>query len=771
MLDKPHFKSCYSITTIEPDQVFLLSERETVCLRDRFLYLVASLIDGHRSHDEIIEAIQWELLQKQQPSQDISTFFQEVLDVSIKAQAALFQMERKGYLGTQDELLPANLIAFCHHLNVNSNQAYQRLKSIKVAVQSFASLPTEDLIANLKSLHIQIVNESDSADLTLVLTDDYLDQNLDEFNQKSLQSQVPWMLVKPVGTIIWLGPLFDSQQTACWQCLARRLEDNRPVASFIQRANNQSVAPISPQGFLSSTLQTALGMAATEVFKWIVRGENERLKNTLITYDTLTLQSQEHILVKRPQCPSCGQMSQGKEQKPLPVVLGHRQKTFTEDGGHRFCSPQETLRKYQHHLSPLTGVVRELTKIPGNRLNHTYIAKHHFVTIFDDLDNLRKNLGGRSAGKGRTDIQARASGFCEAIERYSGVFQGDEIRTTGSYQQMGERAIHPNTCMNFSQQQYETRKEWNAQCQSWFQRVPEPFDEEREIDWTPVWSLTEGDFKYLPTSYCYYGYPQSHQPDCWADSNGCAAGNTIEEAILQGFMELVERDSVALWWYNRLQKPQVDLDSFDEPYFPSLKQYYQELGRELWVLDITSDLNIPTFAAISRKIDSPVEDIILGYGAHFDAKVALGRALTELNQILPSVLLANANGTTQYPQYTDPLAIAWWKTAILAEQPYLIPALQVTPKICADYTEIASDDLLDDVKLCQKIVEEKNMEMLVLDQTRPDIGLRVAKVIVPGMRHMWKRLGSGRLYEVPLPMGWLPESLKENQLNTFPMWM
>ena len=771
MLDKPHFKSCYSITTIEPDQVFLLSERETVCLRDRFLYLVASLIDGQRSHDEIIEAIQWKLLQKQQPIQDMSTFFQEVLDVSIKAQAALFQMERKGYLGTQDELLPANLIAFCHHLNVNSNQAYQRLKSIKVAVQSFASLPTGDLIANLKSLHIQIANESDSADLTVVLTDDYLDQNLDEFNQKSLQSQVPWMLVKPVGTIVWLGPLFDSQQTACWQCLARRLEDNRPVASFVQRANKQSVAPISPQGFLSSTLQTALGMAATEVFKWIVRGENERLKNTLITYDTLTLQSQEHILVKRPQCPSCGQMSQGKERKPLPVVLGHRQKTFTEDGGHRFCSPQETLRKYQHHLGPLTGVVRELTKIPGNRLNHTYIAKHHFVTIFDDLDNLRKNLGGRSAGKGRTDIQARASGFCEAIERYSGVFQGDEIRTTGSYQQMGERAIHPNTCMNFSQQQYETRKEWNAQCQGWFQKVPEPFDEEREIDWTPVWSLTEGDFKYLPTSYCYYGYPQSHQPDCWADSNGCAAGNTIEEAILQGFMELVERDSVALWWYNRLQKPQVDLDSFDEPYFPSLKQYYQELGRELWVLDITSDFNIPTFAAISYKVDSPVEDIILGYGAHFDAKVALGRALTELNQILPSVLLANANGTTQYPQYTDPLAIAWWTTAILAEQPYLILALQVTPKICADYTEIASDDLLDDVKLCQKIVEEKNMKMLVLDQTRPDIGLRVAKVIVPGMRHIWKRLGSGRLYEVPLPMGWLPESLKENQLNTFPMWM
>ncbi|HBY79402.1 MAG TPA: hypothetical protein DEG47_20905, partial [Cyanobacteria bacterium UBA11148] len=63
-----------------------------------------------------------------------------------------------------------------------------------------------------------------------------------------------------------------------------------------------------------------------------------------------------------------------------------------------------------------------------------------------------------------------------------------------------------------------------------------------EIEWTPIWSLTHQHFKYLPTAYCYYGYPQEQNPYCWANSNGAAAGNTKEEAILQGFMELVERD-------------------------------------------------------------------------------------------------------------------------------------------------------------------------------------------------------------------------------------
>ena len=56
-----------------------------------------------------------------------------------------------------------------------------------------------------------------------------------------------------------------------------------------------------------------------------------------------------------------------------------------------------------------------------------------------------------------------------------------------------------------------------------------------------------------------------------ADSNGCAAGNTLEEAIVQGFLELVERDAYAIWWYNRLQRAEVDLDQFDDSYIRDLQ--------------------------------------------------------------------------------------------------------------------------------------------------------------------------------------------------------
>ena len=62
------------------------------------------------------------------------------------------------------------------------------------------------------------------------------------------------------------------------------------------------------------------------------------------------------------------------------------------------------------------------------------------------------------------------------------------------------------------------------------------------------------------------------------------------------------------------------------------------------------------------------------------------------------------------------------------------------------------------------------MEMLVLDQTRADIGVSVAKVIVPGLRHFWARFAPGRLYDVPVQMGWLTRPLKEEELNPIPIF-
>jgi oxazoline/thiazoline synthase len=747
MINKPKFKSCFHIEILESN-VFLLSENQYFVLTGRLYELLAPLIDGQRTVDELIE-----LLHGQASAAEIYY--------------ALMLMEQKGYIVENKDAHSSELEAFWDSLEVEYEDAIARLNSTKVSIKALGQVPTKEFISTLESLNIQI---SDEGDIEVVLTDDYQQEGLAELNQKALQLRRPWMLVKPMGTTIWVGPIFYPEKTGCWECLAQRLRANRPVETYIQKQKGISTPLLTSRAALPSTLQTGLNLVATEIAKWLVQGENQQLEGTLITLDTKVLKTENHTLVKRPQCHACGQPNNFTSNL-VPIVLESRKKTFTNDGGHRCISPEETFKKYEHHISPITGVVHALKskEYTGNSVIHSYYAGHNFAMMFDSLYFLRQKVRSKSGGKGKTDSQARASALCEAIERYSGIFQGDEIRHKATYKNLGDIAIHPNSCMDFSEEQYRKRHEWNATSEL-YQKVPEPFDEERELEWTPIWSLTHQEIKYLPTAYCYYGYPRDQNPYCWANSNGAAAGNTKEEAILQGFMELVERDGIALWWYNRVKRPAVDLNSFDEPYLQTIVDYYRRINREIWVLDLTTDINIPTFASISRRIDTEIEDIVFGFGAHVDPKIAILRAITETSQILPAVLSAAADGSTLY-RFDDPVALDWWKTATIKNQPYLVPDTSVKPKVYRDYPQQWTDDLLEDVMTCVQIAEKQGMEVLVLDQTRPDIGLNVVKVIVPGMRHFWKRLAPGRLYDVPVKLGWMPESLKENQLNPFPMFL
>jgi ribosomal protein S12 methylthiotransferase accessory factor len=55
----------------------------------------------------------------------------------------------------------------------------------------------------------------------------------------------------------------------------------------------------------------------------------------------------------------------------------------------------------------------------------------------------------------------------------------------------------------------------------------------------------------------------------------------------------------------------------------------------------------------------------------------------------------------------------------------------------------------------------------VLDQTRPDIEVPVVRVIVPGLRHFYRRFGPGRLYDVPVKLGWRDAPLPESELTPF----
>ena len=134
---------------------------------------------------------------------------------------------------------------------------------------------------------------------------------------------------------------------------------------------------------------------------------------------------------------------------------------------------------------------------------------------------------------------------------------------------------------------------------------------------------------------------------------------------MQGFLELVERDAYAIWWYNKVQRPEVDLDTFDNSYVHDLRNMLIEAGKRVWVFDITSDLGIPTFVGVAHWKQDGNELIEFGSGAHFDARIAMLRTLTELNQFM-SMEELHGDARMQWSlDGTTPLR--------LANYPYLSP--------------------------------------------------------------------------------------------------
>ncbi|MEM7404033.1 MAG: TOMM precursor leader peptide-binding protein [Pseudomonadota bacterium] len=754
MLEKPRFKASFDLHIVNDRVLFLMDEHRSAILEGDVYTKLVPLMDGTRTVADLVAALGAEI-----PMQNV--FF------------ALNVLQRRNYVveGAEHPSGPGSPYleyAFKTTEQTPLPPGQHTLDATRIAVRTVGSVSADVMRGALAASRFSVVEEAD-CNLLVVVTDDYLNPELKNVNQSCLDAGLRWLLVKPVGMVSWLGPLFQPGESACWACLSQRLSANRQLESFIRERTDAADGPYTSVARLPSSVSFACNLAATEIVNLVLARDEHRLQRHLVTYDNGLRKFEQHELVKRPQCPTCGDPAVGRlNAEGNPVELASAPKLFVEEGGHRTLTPDETYERYKHHVSPILGAVSQLVPAIGadNPLTRSYVAGHNFSMGIDSLVYLQESLRGMSGGKGSTDIQARVSGLCEAIERYSGLYWGEEHTVKGSYNELQPTAIHPNVCMGYSDAQYAVRKEWNsAEARSRCNLIPDPFDEDLQTSWTPMWSLTHQRTRYLPTAFCYYGHPDFRASKwCVPDSNGSAAGNCLEEAIFQGAMELVERDCVALWWYNRLNQPAVDMDSFDLPYVSAVKAHYASVNRDLWVIDLTSDLDICTLACISARNDQTIEDIVLGFGAHFDPKIALLRAITEVNQFLPSVSLKNPDGTTRY-LFGDQLARDWWQGQTLEGNPYLRPDPDLPVRTLADFSNPSRSDIKDDIEHLAKVLGDNDMEMLVADQTRPDIGLNVVKVVIPELCHFWRRLGKQRMYEVPVNMGRLREPRLEADVN------
>ena len=729
--DVPQFAPNFSVYVLPPDSVCFYSEDRKFFLHGELFCIVADAIAAGKNFAQIVGA-----LTKKFPA--------DVVDQAIK------RLIDRRYIVPKRQTAVDAAAGYWATLGIPLEMAAKNLRTCKVRVQSLDAKGGKELGAALRKLGVRVVDRS--ADLTVVLVDDYLEGQLEPLNRQHLSDRKPWLLVQPTGVFPLVGPVFSPGKGPCWTCLAERMKRNREVKAMLDRrqARRVAVSPLAKDSLGSSGIE----LAAVEIAKAIASDFRTPLNDHLVSLDLSGSTIVKHYVPRRPQCPSCGPKKlRDPRRAPVPLVLVAGAKPVMTSGGYRSVSSRATVAKYRKHVSPLTGVVSKLERVEVDLpLNTNYYASHNFSGPAKSIHELRSGRSGGSFGKGSTAEQGEASALMEAIERYSGIFQGDEIRVARRFSEFAPgEAIWPNDVLLFSEAQYR-----RPPSEEDVTPTPPPFDPEAKIEWTPVWSLRDQRFKYLPTGMLYFFHTDASDTHMHADSNGCAAGNTLEEAIVQGFLELVERDSYAIWWYNRSQRTELDLNQFDDSYVRDLKNQLAETGRRLWVLDITTDLGIPSYVAMSYSTITGQEFVEYGSGSHFDPRIALLRALTEVNQFLSIGLMGARDAGQASNDSAGPFR--------LKEHPYLIPDGKPAIRPHVDM-KFGSLDTREQALTCVDIAKRAGLDFLVLDQTRPDIETPVARVIVPGLRHFYRRFGPGRLYDVPVKLGLRDTPIPESELN------
>lgn len=357
------------------------------------------------------------------------------------------------------------------------------------------------------------------------------------------------------------------------------------------------------------------------------------------------------------------------------------------------------------------------------------------------------------SGRGFNAEEAISRCVAEAIERQSAIHTDSVEVVRSSSLALSSRAINPHVLLQISETQYDNRQTWNAAVDVAHQ-VPPRFDETQKIGWIKANPLTSNAAKLIPSAYCFLGYPNAHDEGFpIPDSSGLAAGDTTSDAIKRGLLELIERDAVSIWWYNQLAMPPMLVDQSALAIWQPFMEWIRNCRREFWLLDLTGDLCVPVAAAVS--CNDLGSDLSFGFAAGSTREEAAESALSELVQFEATKKYHKQPAFEPYPHF-----LSWCRLANVSTYTYVAPT--ESKRLLSKTTPLSNEVIVE--RLAGKGLEAYYMEICSVDPNT-----KVVRTIVPGLRPIWPRLAPGRLYDVPLELGWLEYPKQEAELNPVPI--
>lgn len=282
-------------------------------------------------------------------------------------------------------------------------------------------------------------------------------------------------------------------------------------------------------------------------------------------------------------------------------------------GTQRVMDGEKTLEQIQLHLDSI-GVTRIA--------NITYLDRVGIPVFSTIRPSAADGAISVYSGKGADQQQARISAIMESYERC-----------------LAERVgFNANISENIDAREFiespEKAMAENDIVDPMSLILAEPLPAGSLVEWTQGFDLLSGEEVFVPSNAVYHPYnPPGRSARLFrSNTNGLAAGNVMEEALLHGILEVIERDALSMAEFNRNPGRQLLLSEKDGINY-DLFNRFRDAGVEvkLWVMNHDTPITTVVAATDDTDLRDPAM-LVMGAGAHLDPGIAVRRALSEAAQ-------------------------------------------------------------------------------------------------------------------------------------------
>ncbi len=274
--------------------------------------------------------------------------------------------------------------------------------------------------------------------------------------------------------------------------------------------------------------------------------------------------------------------------------------------------------------------------------------------------------------------------------------------------------------------------------------APTPDADERVV-WVDGVDLRSGEHAALPASFVYFPPPgRTYAPSI---TTGLGLGNSLDEALIAGLSEVIERDATMLSWYSTFEPMEVAVET---DRFETLRKRARAERLTVTPLLCTQDVDVPIVAvAVHRETEWP--QFALGSAAGFDAAAAAADACaealqnwTELDSMGREQAARQEGAIGRYADFPQPVRE-------FVDTPASIPA--------ADASEVVSAAETVDT-LCDRLADA-DLDAYAVRTTTGDLdslGLEAVRVVVPSAQPLFTEASffGERAETVPQSLGFEP---------------